>query len=99
MLKITEKTLSMKNDRLFQLMQERLARTDLASESQDDFILEVTATYMAELMAQGNIPHFLLNVVERDLRDELLEMYRKKTYGSMTPKHYRERAARTTSRK
>lgn len=85
----------MKNDRLFELMMLRLERADLAEESESDFILNVTAEYMAELMAQGNIPHFLLNVVERDISDELIEIYRKKTYGSVSPKDYRSRKVRT----
>jgi hypothetical protein len=85
----------MKNDRLFELMTLRLVRADFADESESDFILNVTAEYMAELMAQGNIPHFLLNVVERDITEELVEMYRKKTYGAMNPKDYRSRKART----
>ena len=86
----------MKNDRLFELMKLRLERTDLANESESDFILEVTAAYMAELMSQGNIPHFLLNVVERDITEELMEMYRKKTYGSLTPKDYRNRKSKSS---
>lgn len=72
----------------------RLERTDLATESESDFLLNVTAAYMDELMAQGNIPHFLLNVVERDITEELIEMYRKKTYGAMNPKDYRSRKTR-----
>ncbi|MBX3018981.1 MAG: hypothetical protein KF767_13930 [Bdellovibrionaceae bacterium] len=87
----------MKNDRLFELMMLRLERSDLAEESESDFILNVTAEYMAELMAQGNIPHFLMNVVERDLNEELIEIYRKKTYGSVSPKDYRNRKARVRS--
>lgn len=89
----------MNSDRLYQLMMTRLGRTDLASESEADFLLNVTAEYMAELMAQGNIPHFLLNVVERDLSEELVEMYRKKTYGHMNPKEFREKASRPRQRK
>lgn len=85
----------MKTDRLFELMMLRLERSDLADESESDFILNVTAEYMAELMAQGNIPHFLLNVVERDVTEELIEIYRKKTYGSVSPKDYRNRKVRT----
>lgn len=82
----------MKSDQLYQLMLKRLQRNDLASESESDFIFEVTAEYMFLLMANGNIPHFLLNVVERDIREELVEMYRKKTYGSVSPKDFRKRA-------
>lgn len=85
----------MKNDRLFEIMMLRLERTDLSEESESDFILNVTAEYMAELMAQGNIPHFLMNVVERDINEELIEIYRKKTYGSVSPKDYRNRKTRT----
>lgn len=82
----------MKTDRLFELMKLRLERPDLSDENESDFILEVTAQYMAELMATGNIPHFLLNVVERDISEELIEMYRKKTYGSLSPKDYRRKS-------
>lgn len=86
----------MKTDRLIEIMMLRLERNDLADESESDFILNVTAEYMAELMAVGNIPHFLLNVVERDVTEELIEIYRKKTYGSLNPKDYRNRKARTS---
>lgn len=79
-------------------MMTRLSRTDLVGESESDFLVNVTAEYMAELMSQGNIPHFLLNVVERDLAEELLEMYRKKTYGSMNPNEFRQKTARKPNR-
>lgn len=86
----------MKNDRLFEMMCLRLERADLANESEADFIFNVTAEFMAELMAIGNIPHFLMSVVERDLTEELIEMYRKKTYGSMNPKQFKSRKAKTS---
>lgn len=84
----------MNSDRLYQLMMKRLERADLNNEAEEDLLLNVTAEYMAELMAQGNIPHFLLNVVERDIGEELLEMYRKKTYGHMNPSSYRGKKPR-----
>ena len=74
----------MNHDRLLQLMNLRLQREDLPKETQDEFLKEVVASYMAELMAVGFIPHHLLTPIEEDLKEEALEMFRKKTYGNLT---------------
>lgn len=80
----------MNQDRLLQLMIQRLQREDLAKETQGEFIKEVVGSYMAELMTQGFIPHHLLTAMEEDLTEELLEMFRKKTYGNQTLSSYRD---------
>lgn len=82
----------MNHDRLLQLMIQRLQRRDLAKETQEEFLKEVVASYMAELMGQGFIPHHLMTALEEDLTEELLEMFRKKTYGSPTLPDYRDKA-------
>lgn len=79
----------MNHDRLLQLMNQRLLREDLPKETQEEFLKEVVGSYMAELMAVGFIPHHMLTPIEEDLKEEALEMFRKKTYGNLTLPDYK----------
>lgn len=81
----------MNHDRLFQLMLQRLQREDLPKETQEEFMVETIASYMAELMELGFIPYHLMSKIEEDLKEELLEMFRKKTYGSINLSDFKNR--------
>lgn len=81
----------MNHDRLLQLMIQRLQQENLGKETQEQFIKEVVGSYMAELMGQGFIPHQMMTAIEEDLSEELLEMFRKKTYGSTTLSDYKNK--------
>lgn len=81
----------MYQDRLLEILFARLEKVDVTRESEESLIHNVTAQYMLELMSQGNIPHFLLDTLEKDLVEELTEIYRKRTYGSLNPHDYATR--------
>ena len=76
-------------DLLYSIMKRRLDLLDPDKENVQDLIYDVVAEYMVELMSIGNIPHYLLDLLESDLREEVLEMYRKTTYGFLTLKDYK----------
>ncbi|PWU17358.1 MAG: hypothetical protein C5B49_09090 [Bdellovibrio sp.] len=82
---------SMSQDRLLEILMDRLSRTEAQRESEDELIFHVTTQYLVELMTQGNIPHYKLDELEQDLQEELRDIYRKKTYGSLSPRDYQKR--------
>lgn len=86
----------MYQDRLLEILFERLEKATVTQESEDDLIHNVTAQYLLELMTQGNIPHYLLDTLEKDLIEELKEVYRKRTYGSLNPVDYVQRKQKKT---
>ncbi len=81
--------LMQQSDALYSILKRRLDQIDPERENAQDLIYEVVGEYMAELMAIGNIPHYLLDLLESDLREEVLEMYRKTTYGFITLRDYK----------
>lgn len=81
----------MRNDRLADLFLMMLRQTDNLSETAAHFIQRVSAAYALELMQLGEIPIQFMEDVLMDLEAEALEMYRKKTYGSLTLREYREK--------
>lgn len=68
-----------------ELLKQRIENSVNTGESESEVIHHVTAQFILELMEKGNIPHFLMDTLEQDLQEELLEVYRKLTYGSLTP--------------
>ena len=65
------------------------------SETADELIHDVVAEYIYHLMGKGNIPHQHLNTLEQDLKEEAQEIYKKKTYGYMSLKEYRNSQAKS----
>ena len=80
----------MTTDLLFQIFHQHLHDPDCQIESEREFIHKVVGTYLLFLSRAGNIPQGHLQDVIEDLEAEVLEMYRKKTYGSYNLKDYRE---------
>lgn len=78
-------------DRLVELIQCKILTTSPDEHQVDRFIYEVVGDYMSELMAQGFIPQQLLDILENDLKEEALEIYRKTTYGHISLKDYQQR--------
>src|SRR6476469_1206376 len=81
---------SMKKDALFEIFKKHLKAIDPETQGVQDLVYEVVGDYMAHLMKQGHIPHHLLDNLETDLREEVLEIYRKVTYGHLNLKSYKE---------
>ena len=80
----------MKKDVLFELFKKHLQQIDPETQGVQDLVYEVVGDYIAYLMKQGNIPHHHLDDLETDLREEVLEIYRKVTYGHLNLKSYKE---------
>lgn len=78
----------MKKDELHFLFRKYLHQIDPDKQGLDDLVYEVVGEYMAILLQKGNIPHHLLDSVETDLREEVIDMYRKTTYGFLNLKEY-----------
>lgn len=76
------------HDMLFSLFKKHLHSIDPENQGVQDLVYEVVGEYMAHLMSQGNIPHHLLDTLETDLREEVIEIYRKVTYGHLNLKSY-----------
>lgn len=55
-----------------------------------DLIRTVVNIYTLKLMKQGNIPIQFMEDIMADLEAEVLEIYRKKTYGFLTLEEYRQ---------
>lgn len=58
-------------------------------EDMDELVHHVVAEYILALMQQGNIPDRWLDTLEEDLTEEVIDMYRKTTYGYMNLKDFR----------
>ncbi|MEK7356606.1 MAG: hypothetical protein AAB250_09165 [Bdellovibrionota bacterium] len=69
-------------DPLFHIFEQHLFNALVEDEGTDAFLTRVVADYVDRLIATGTvIPHEVLPVIQHDLREEVLEMLRKKTYG------------------
>lgn len=80
----------MTTDLLFQIFEQHLHDPDCEIESPKELIQKIVATYLVFLSRSGNIPNGLLEDVIADLEAEVLEMYRKKTYGHFNLMEYRK---------
>ncbi len=80
----------MKHDQLFKIFKKHLELIDPETQGIQDLVYEVVAEYMAYLMTKGNIPQHMMDMVETDLREEVLEIYRKVTYGHLNLKDYKQ---------
>ena len=88
----------MGKDPLFKIFKKHLELLDPETQGVPELVYEVVGEYMASLMEQGHIPHHMLDSLEMDLREEVLEIYRKVTYGHLNLKDYKksqERKARS----
>lgn len=67
-----------------------LRQTHDMSETAPQFIRRVADCYALELLRDGEIPLTFVDDVLTDLEAEVLEMYRKTTYGYRCLRSYRE---------
>lgn len=62
-----------------------------SSQTLDEVIHDSVAEYIFHLMGKGNIPQQHLDTLESDLKEEAQAIIKKKTYGFLSLKNYRER--------
>jgi cell division septum initiation protein DivIVA len=77
-------------DLLYTLFEQHLFNALVEEETSDAFLDRVVCEYVRLLSARGTIPHEHLQTIEADLRDEVLEMLRKKTYGHYNLTEFRK---------
>lgn len=79
----------MKHDQLHDLFTRMLCQTENLNETAPHFIRRVAVAYSLDLLRQGDIPQEFREDVQDDLEAEVLEMYRKTTYGFVSLREYR----------
>lgn len=79
----------MNTDSLIKILETQLKETSNIREKTQDFIRKVVQIYTIQLMQSGNIPLEFMDDVVSDIESEVVEMYRKKTYGFLTLEEYR----------
>lgn len=79
----------MNNDMLLKIVETQLKETVNMREKTPDFIRKVVHLYTLQLMKTGTIPLEFMDDVLTDIEAEVVEIYRKKTYGFLTLEEYR----------
>ncbi len=77
------------NDQLFVIFEQHLLNALVEEESTEEFLNRVVQDYLVTVTENGIIPQEVRRTVEEDLREEVLEMLRKKTYGHYSLKEFR----------
>lgn len=78
------------SDPLYTIFEQHLFNALVENETTEEFLDRVVQDYLAALCSGGIIPQELRAGIEADLRDEVLEMLRKKTYGHFSLKEFRK---------
>lgn len=88
-----------KADPLYKIFEQNLFNALVEDESADELVNRVVEEYLAELAHGGSIPPKSKPELAADLKDEVIEMFRKKTYGHYSLAEYRRSpAARDAAR-
>jgi hypothetical protein len=82
--------MDIQGDLLYSIFEQYLFNALVEDETTDDFLTRVVREYMTRLSSKGSIPREYTSVIEVDLREEVLEMFRKKTYGHFNLKDFRK---------
>lgn len=78
-------------DPLYFVFEQHLYTALVEDETTDAFLERVVADYLGRLNSGGTtVPQTFRETLETDLRDEVLEMLRKKTYGHYNLASYRQ---------
>lgn len=87
-----EESYSMKLDAdlLYNIFEHYLFNALVENETTEEFLTVVVRDFLARLSESGTIPLGHVAAVELDLRDEVLEMLRKKTYGHYSLTEFRK---------
>lgn len=76
-------------DRLFEIFNYCLVDQQDPQEEAHELVRRVTNIYALELMKIGHIPFAAFDTIMEDIQSDVLDMYRKKTYGFLTLQDYR----------
>ena len=78
------------HDLLFTLFEQHLFNALVENETSDEFLARVVTEYVKLLSARGIMTREHKSQIEIDLREEVLEMLRKKTYGHFNLASFRK---------
>lgn len=82
------------SDPLYDIFERHLFNSLVEDESTDLFLQRVVEAYLRRLTSSGTvIPNEFRSSIEGDLRDEILQMLRKKTYGYFNLAEFRKAKA------
>lgn len=79
----------MTRESLIHIFLSRLEENHLPAENAAELIQRVTREYMLSVLEKSMIPLDFLDEVFEEIESEVLELYRKKTYGFLTLPEYR----------
>jgi hypothetical protein len=77
-------------DLLYSIFEHYLFNALVENETTDEFLIVVVRDYLQRLSMRGTIPLEHVAGIELDIRDEVLEMLRKKTYGHYSLTEFRK---------
>ena len=80
----------MEKDELYHIFDQQLHCFDKKAETAQDLIRRVASHYTLGLLRVGSIPFHFLETIIDDIEAEVVEMYRKKTYGFVSLEEYRK---------
>jgi len=81
-------------DLLYDIFEQHLFNALVEEETTDEFLVRVVSDYLMRLSGSGMIPVEHIDSIEVDLREEVLEMLRKKTYGHFNLNSFRRAHAK-----
>lgn len=81
----------LKRDLLFSIFDQQLQISLVGDDTEAVLVERVVESYIKVLKTQGFVPPKFFKMLEDDLKEEVLEMYRKKTYGHMELSSYRKK--------
>ncbi|HWU44863.1 MAG TPA: hypothetical protein VN132_15530 [Bdellovibrio sp.] len=84
----------MHKDILVQMVTTQLKETVNMREKTSEFIRRIVDLYTLQLMQQGHIPANYFAEITSDIETEVIEIFRKKTYGYLTLEEYRRHSCR-----
>ncbi len=83
--------MSSRKDPLFKIFEQHLFNAMVEDETSADFVGRVVQEYIKTLSASGTVPHAHRETLSEDLREEVMEMLRKKTYGHFSLAEFRKK--------
>ena len=77
-------------DPLYAIFERYLYNSFLEEENSEEFVAKVVSEYLAHMQKSALIPARHVANIETDLKEEVTEMLRKKTYGHFNLKEFRK---------
>jgi len=82
-------------DPLYTIFEKHLYNFIIEEQSSEDFVRAVVHDYLESIRSQGTISVRTIEFLEQDLKEEVTEMLRKKTYGHYSLAQFRQACSRT----